>query len=203
MENASKALLMAASVLIGILILSLAVYLFVSFGQASAQLHEQQDQQRLEQFNSQFSSYVGKKGITIHDIITITNLAIENNRHYEFEPRNITAVTGQDNYISVIIKGKTGRSEQLEKYVSNGTGDLTSRLYYLIVYDLNRIDGNTPPKAGEKEANDTYNWIGGTGTTINKNQNDYEEDSDYAVYDCNVEYSSVTGRVYKVIFTAK
>ena len=34
MENASKALLMAAGVLIGVLILSLAVYLFENFGTA-------------------------------------------------------------------------------------------------------------------------------------------------------------------------
>ena len=33
MENASKALIMAGGVLIGVLIISLAVYLFVSFGQ--------------------------------------------------------------------------------------------------------------------------------------------------------------------------
>lgn len=32
MENASKALIMAGGVLIGILILSLAVYLFIDFG---------------------------------------------------------------------------------------------------------------------------------------------------------------------------
>ena len=41
MENASKALIMAASVLIGIMILSLAVYLFATFGASSAQMHEQ------------------------------------------------------------------------------------------------------------------------------------------------------------------
>ena len=78
MENASKALLMAASVLIGVLILSLAVYLFTSFGSTSAELHKQQDEQRLEQFNTQFSSYEGKEGgITIYDVVTIANLATE------------------------------------------------------------------------------------------------------------------------------
>ena len=39
MENASKALIMAGGVLIGVLIISLAVYLFVSFGQTSAEIN--------------------------------------------------------------------------------------------------------------------------------------------------------------------
>ena len=39
MENASKALLMAAGVLMGILIISLAVFLFVTFGATSAESH--------------------------------------------------------------------------------------------------------------------------------------------------------------------
>ena len=40
MENASKALLMAAEVLIGLLILSLAVYLFADFGSTSAEINK-------------------------------------------------------------------------------------------------------------------------------------------------------------------
>ena len=51
MENASKALLMAAGVLIAVLILSLAVYLFMSFGSESAEFHKQMENDRLNQFN--------------------------------------------------------------------------------------------------------------------------------------------------------
>lgn len=89
MENASKALLMAAGVLIGMLILSLAIYLIISFGTTSAEFHEQNRRQQLDQFNSQFTSYVGKEGITIHDVVTIANLATETNIYYEFKKRNI------------------------------------------------------------------------------------------------------------------
>ena len=39
MENASKALLMAGGVLIGLLIIALAVYLFTSFGTTSAEVN--------------------------------------------------------------------------------------------------------------------------------------------------------------------
>lgn len=83
MENASKALIMAGGVLIGVLILSLAVYLFADFGSTSAQINEQNAEKQLTQFNSQFTSYEGKEGLTIYDVITVASLAKENNTYYE------------------------------------------------------------------------------------------------------------------------
>lgn len=83
MENASNALIMAAGILIGVLILSLAVYLFVNFGQTTAQIYEQNEQNQLNLFNSQFTSYEGKENITIYDIITVAGYAYENNKYYE------------------------------------------------------------------------------------------------------------------------
>ena len=60
MENASKALIMAAEVLIGVLILSLMVYLFVSFGSTAAEVNEQMDESKLAEFNSQYDKYKDK-----------------------------------------------------------------------------------------------------------------------------------------------
>lgn len=104
MENASKALLMAAGVLIGMLILSLAVYLFVSFGSASAELYKQKEAQEIEAFNSQFTSYVGKQGITIYDVVTVASIASENNKYYEYTYR-IPTKTSSDYYIEVRYEG--------------------------------------------------------------------------------------------------
>lgn len=88
MENASKALLMAAGVLIGVLILTLMVYLFVDFGTISAQIHSQVSQRQINEFNSKFTSYEsyedeGKSEITIYDVITVANYARENNDYYK------------------------------------------------------------------------------------------------------------------------
>lgn len=83
MENASKALIMAGGVLIGILIISLAVYLFIDFGSTSAQITAQNTQKQITEFNSKFTSYEGYKDITIYDIITLANYAKENNDYYE------------------------------------------------------------------------------------------------------------------------
>ena len=89
MENASKALIMAGGVLIGILIISLAVYLFVDFGSTSAQINDQNAQKQITEFNSKFTAYEGYKDedgnwiITIYDIISLAGYAKENNEYYK------------------------------------------------------------------------------------------------------------------------
>lgn len=106
MENASKALLMAAGVLIGVLILSLAAYLFVYFGSTSQQIHEQNEENQINELNSKFTSYVGKDNITIYDVITVANLATENNKKYEFSTRRHAEpiIASSDYYIHVKFK---------------------------------------------------------------------------------------------------
>ena len=85
MENASKALLMAASVLIGVVILSLTAYLFMYFGGSVNEMNQQIEEGQLQQFNNQFTSYEDKKNLTIYDVITVANLAKENNAYYELK----------------------------------------------------------------------------------------------------------------------
>ena len=104
MENASKALLMAAGVLLGLMIISLAVLLFTNFGGTSSQIHDNIEQNQISQFNSQFTQYIGKNNVTIYDVISMANLATENNKYYEFS-RTANMPTGNDNYITVILDG--------------------------------------------------------------------------------------------------
>ena len=63
MENASNALIIAGGVLIGVLIISLAVYLFVDFGSTSAEINKKTEQQQLIYYNSKFTSYDDKKDL--------------------------------------------------------------------------------------------------------------------------------------------
>ena len=84
MENASKALIMAAGVLIGILIISIGIYLFTDFGRTAAQINEQNAATQLTQFNSRFAVYESEEPKwTIYDIITVAGFARENNNYYE------------------------------------------------------------------------------------------------------------------------
>lgn len=139
MENASKALLMAAGVLIGLMILSLAVFLFANFGAASAEAHRQNEANQINKFNSQFTKYVGRTDITIHDIVTVANLARSNNRTYDLtvsEPNNL--------YITVNAKTTKGQQNGLE------TKD-TSYLNELVEYELQNL--KTEVDSEETDAN--------------------------------------------------
>ena len=57
MENASRALIMAAGVLVGVLLLSLAVYLFTIFGNFGSEMTTQMNEKNLSEFNAQFTKY--------------------------------------------------------------------------------------------------------------------------------------------------
>ena len=82
MENASKALMIGASVLIGILILSLGVYLFIFFSNYVGNAQEQMSASELAEFNDKYMKYDGKSNLTIQDVITVKNLALENNKSH-------------------------------------------------------------------------------------------------------------------------
>ena len=113
MENASNALLMAGAVLIGVLILSAGVYLFTQFSTTSHQISEQLAETQIAQFNSQFTKYEGRKDITAHDIVSICNLAKQNNeQYYGNQGKN-----SDPYYIQVILNnaGTTYNSVNFEK----------------------------------------------------------------------------------------
>lgn len=79
MENATKALLIASGALIAVIILSLAVALF-----ASMQGYIEDNQNQIEinannKFNTQFFNYQNRTDITIQEIVTVANIAYENN----------------------------------------------------------------------------------------------------------------------------
>lgn len=88
MENATKALLIAAGVLIGVLILSLGTYLYFSLGDYISSTKEEMEINASNQFNVQFTKYINWDGepthstdfvVTIQDVITAANLAYQNN----------------------------------------------------------------------------------------------------------------------------
>lgn len=146
MENASKALLMAAGLLIGMLVISLAVYLFTSFSGTAIQISQENAKKQVDQFNSQFTSLEGKSDITIYDVVSIANLATENNIYYEF-PTRLEApnlVNGQpDNYISVSFTNRINRNNER---IERGTGAGLGRIDYdtLIQEDLGLVDNTNP-----------------------------------------------------------
>lgn len=143
MENASKALLMAGGVLLGIMVLSLGVLLFASFGGTSSQIHDNIEENQTTQFNSQFTSYEGKDNVTIHDVVSMAKLATQNNQNYEFTHRAAADVTGNDRYISVLCNNvsielgynETQTAEQRKNQMEAHFNDLISNELSLVNAD--------------------------------------------------------------------
>lgn len=108
MENASKALTMAAGVLIAILIIALIYVLINNISDLSQQDEQQLIAKQTATFNKDFESYDRKlmRGV---DLITVINKAIANNEKYENEQKiydiNIVFTLKSDvTEVTVIVK---------------------------------------------------------------------------------------------------
>lgn len=98
MENASKALIMAASILLGIMIISVGVALFNSFSEFGKETTDKIFEMQVSEFNNNFFKYYGnittdddgkvetrQIEVTAHDIISVVNFAKQNNINYNLE----------------------------------------------------------------------------------------------------------------------
>ena len=136
MDNASKALLMAGSVLLAIMVISLAMYLFANFYQETSQIEGNVEESQIMQFNNQFTKYEGNNQVTIYEVLSMANLATQNNKQYQYEKQE---ATGENSYISVFLDGKgyiEGGSSDLEK-------DIQERYSSYITEQLNHITHTT------------------------------------------------------------
>lgn len=83
MENAVQALLIAAGVLIGIIILSLGVSLYSSLSGFVDNSEQEILSKEVQKFNERFVKYINSDSLTIQDVVTAANSALENNRNYD------------------------------------------------------------------------------------------------------------------------
>ena len=137
MENASKALIMAASVLLGVMILSIGAYLFYTYSNYSADAYETMQNNQIAEFNAQFLKYYGNTNrsyidsngdirtvespilCTIHDIMSLANLAAQNNVQYGFVDENDQSGYNENTYyIQITIVGDRDATN-LEKKTNN------------------------------------------------------------------------------------
>ena len=84
MENASKALLMAAGILVGVLILSLAAFLYTDYRTRAGEIGRRNTEQQLAEFNTQYTIYENRDDLTIYDVVNVANMAHENNEQYMY-----------------------------------------------------------------------------------------------------------------------
>lgn len=110
MENASKALIMAGGILIGIIILTIATYSFMTFGSTSKEIQKQVDARVISDFNNNFLKYQGMKECTIHDVVSLANFANKNNVDFK---------SGDDYYVSIYLDKEelTAKASPEEYYI--------------------------------------------------------------------------------------
>ena len=145
MENASKALIMAGEILIGIMIVSIAVYLFNMMGEYSRNTNKTIEDSQIAQFNSQFLKYYGSitdnNGntepikCTIHDIVSLANLANKNNEEYELNETD-------DLYITIKIKNEVINDKDMVELIKDNSLDSTNNVKYFKCEECN-INQNT------------------------------------------------------------
>ena len=111
MENAVKALYIAAGVLMGVMVLSLGVALFASLQNYVDSSKEQIEFNELTSFNTQFTKYINYANgvkqfdLTIQDVITAAGKAYENNSSYNLDT-NEWDESSNSLYVSVYLNGR-------------------------------------------------------------------------------------------------
>ena len=94
MENASKALLIAGGVLIGILVLTFFVYIYQQMTGDAQEIYTALDRPEVSNFNQKFLNYEGRDDLTIQEVVTIVNMAKDNN-DAERKPIRIAVYVGR------------------------------------------------------------------------------------------------------------
>lgn len=133
MENATKALLIAAGVLIGIMVLSLGVSLYVSLGSYVDSTKEQLAENEIAKFNTQFFKYnntvldnsgneVVSFRVGIQDVVTAANIAYENNKSLG----DIYGEANENNlYVAVNVKyNGTQQLNNIQKDINSQNPDV-------------------------------------------------------------------------------
>ena len=110
MENVSNALLMAATMLVFLILASIGIYLYTQYGSYSKKINDSILAKQEYEFNVKFTKYDTLDTCKAHDVITLVNLAIENNQ--KFEDYNDAAFPGFTHlkedwpyYISIKVSG--------------------------------------------------------------------------------------------------
>lgn len=167
MENASKALIMACSILLGVMIMSVGAALFNSFAGFSSDIINEIENAKIAQFNTQFLKYYGydshydekkeeyiktKKKLTIHDVVTLANLAKKNNIEYDVQNQNVKSENSyyvqinlnQDERYKNLEKAEESELTQLIKdndMVYSKNNELINKYYYIFHLETSKITG--------------------------------------------------------------
>ena len=117
MENAMKALEIAAGVLLGVILMALVVYFFKTAGEWPQQEAETISVEQTSKFNLEYEVY-GKKGMYGVDVISCLNKAIDNDDKY----------LGDQSKFGFLVEGRNPKEYVINVFVKTKTKQLDESL---------------------------------------------------------------------------
>lgn len=188
MENITKALLMAAGMLLAVLILSLLVMAYNKLSGYYEQSQELLTAEQLDKFNKQFQNYAGRKDIRGNELISLMNKIIDYNasESYQvgtnYEPIKVKITIGGNDVINA-FKYETSDfgNEFIKPVIQNTVGGINNQAND---QDLIAIT-NTPEKARE-----IANGVGITNLTDTQLQKLTMEISNILIDETSIDNSS-------------
>ena len=139
MENATKALLISGGILIAILILSIGVYLFATYGQLGENYERNLSAGEIRKFNSNFIQFEGRDDITAQEIVTLYKFVKAYNEKNETSIADIEV----KNAIGSNIPNSSNMAlteEDLVKFIENNSNDSTNN--NIIYFECTKLEYN-------------------------------------------------------------
>lgn len=178
MENASNALIIAASILISIMIISLGTYLFTTFGNYNKEINQNISLKDKQEFNAKFTKYQTSSSdeqCTAYDIVTIINLAKDNNEKFDYSTSSRKMKDGSE--------------------IEKGYSSAENTYIYVSIDKYPQINETSQTKALNDflDPNNTNNGaVFSNGSEVTKYN-----------YNCVVNISNSTGLVKSIVFIKK
>lgn len=178
MENASNALLIAASILIAVMVVSFGTYLFTTFNSSGKQINQSIEAKQKDEFNEQFYSYETDMSDyttyrNVYDIVSVINLAQNNNE-------------------KVYKDGEAPSTDQEKESINN--------LYIYVTVNGTKMENMTTDALNKYISE--HNQKTEVSVDVTKGNERYDQDySDFSdVYNCTIETSGTTGYVKHIDF---
>ncbi len=111
MENATHALLIAGGILLGIITLSMLVYMFSNISRMGNAQSTKEEVERLAAWNNEWEAY-NKKLLYGTEVLTVINKAEENNKEYDENEKYKVTVHVQDS------KGNELDANKIKEFVN-------------------------------------------------------------------------------------
>lgn len=125
MENASNAILIAGTVLLAILIVSLGIYLHGRLKESSDMYVTRLDTVEIQKYNSNFEPFLNRENLTIQEVITIQGIAKQKDIGTKVYLKTIDSNTT----VEITNWSEKDRSEALSMYIYLSNADAEKNLF--------------------------------------------------------------------------